>query len=77
MRGDHLVSEDELKVGQCIAFFMDLPEEKGGTDWYVGEVTRLSRSYWADVTFPDGKLWCAVKPSERGARWVALVVPTE
>ena len=51
---------------------MELPEEQGGTDWFVGRVTRVSRSTWMDVAFEDGALWCRVLESERGARWVSL-----
>ena len=75
VRGDHVAHTGPLEVGQSLAYFMILPEEKGGTDWYVGEVTRLCKPHWADVEFPDGRLWCSVKPSERMARWVALLAP--
>jgi hypothetical protein len=66
------LSNEPIKVGSQIAFFMDLPENKGGTEWFVGTVSRISKGNWADIDFADGKLWCAVKESERGSRWVAL-----
>uniref|UniRef100_A0A7S2FNL6 Uncharacterized protein n=1 Tax=Haptolina brevifila TaxID=156173 RepID=A0A7S2FNL6_9EUKA len=66
------VTDDPVQAGMELAYFMDLPPAMGGRDWFVGKVLRMSRSAWADVHFPDGKLWLAVKESERGARWVAL-----
>jgi hypothetical protein len=71
-QGDWVVTTAEPHVGQKVAFYFELPQDKGGTDWYVGTIQRLSRPHWADVDYPDGKLWCAVKESERGDRWVAL-----
>ena len=74
VQGDYLVADImELKVGQKVAYFFELSEELGGHDWYVGEVLRLCRPHWADMSFSDGKLWCRVMPSERGARWLPLV----
>ena len=56
-----------------MAYFMSLPAEKGGTEWYKGTITKLSRcKVWADVEFDDGKAWVRWKPSERGLRWVVL-----
>ena len=75
LAGEYLASQKELEVGDHLAFFLVMPEEKGGDDWYVGKVGRLCKPYWADVIFPDGNLWCAVKPSERGSRWHPVVVP--
>ena len=66
--GERHDSITKLEVGKQLAYFMILTDEKGGTDWHVGEVKRLCKPHWADVEFLDGKLWCAVKPSERGAR---------
>ena len=70
---DMLLSHEPLQVGKKLAFYMELPEHKGGTEYYIGTVSRMSKTSWADVDFPDGKLWCSVKESERGARWVALL----
>ena len=61
-----------LVQGDEVAYFMDLQPEQGGADWYVGTVVRVSKPHWADIDFIDGKLWCAVKLSEQGARWVSL-----
>ncbi len=63
-----------LAAGSEIGFFFDLPEDKGGADWYAGKVTRVCSkpTYWADVSFVDGKLWCACKPEDRGEVWVLL-----
>ena len=66
-------SEDEPKIAMLMAYFMDLPAEKGGAEWYKGAITKLSRHNWADVEFDDGKAWVRWKPSERGLRWVVLV----
>ena len=66
------LSDEPLTVGTKVAFYMQLPEDKGGIEWYLGSVARMSRSNWVDVEFPDGKLWCSMKPSERGTQWVAL-----
>ena len=71
--GNWLVTTQELRVGLHLAYFLALPEAQGGTDWFVGEISRLSNPHWADVNFADGKLWCAVKPSECGARWLPVV----
>lgn len=64
-------SEKSLEAGVDIAYYLALPEEKGGVNWYRGQVTRISKT-WADVSFPDGKLWCSCKPAERGLRWVVF-----
>ena len=66
------LSDEPLTVGTKVTFYMQLPEDKGGIEWYLGSVARMSRSNWVDVEFPDGKLWCSMKASERGTRWVAL-----
>jgi hypothetical protein len=69
-------TEGKVEAGAEIAFFMDLPEEKGGQDWFVGKITRLNKGkkHWADVDFEDGKLWCQLHEHERGesGRWVLL-----
>ena len=75
--GDYVAApgDAELKAGQHIAVFMCYPQDKGGDDWYIGVVERLCKPHWADVNFPDGKLWCAVKESERGTRWLPIISP--
>ena len=71
-----MIKENVVSAVHSIAYFMDLPPDKGGADWYVGVVLRISKcGTWADVSFSDGKLWCKVLETERGARWVAVESP--
>jgi len=67
-----VIEEGELEEGSMIGYYLVVPQELGGVDWYAGEVSRITRGTWADVMFSDGKLWCSVKPTERGTRWVML-----
>lgn len=60
----------QIAEGRKLAYYMEVAESMGGTDWFVGEVLRVSKGNWVDVEFADGKLWVSAKPSERGLRWV-------
>ena len=62
----YAICDDELKTGSLVAFNMNI---RGTQDWYVGEVLRVSKPYWSDVHFSDGKLWMKTKLSERDAMW--------
>ena len=66
------MSDSFPKDGEQIAFFFDMPDEKGGPEWYIGTVLRVSKGVWVDVNFDDGKAWCKLEETERGQRWVAL-----
>ena len=61
-----------VQVGNKVAYYLVLPDNLGGTEWYVGEVVRVSRGHWVDVKFVDGALWCSFKETERGLRWVIM-----
>jgi len=65
-------AEGEITAGGKLAYYLELPANKGGHEWFVGEVIRTSRGHWVDVSFSDGKLWLSCKPSERGQKWVLL-----
>ena len=50
-----------VQVGNKVAYYLVLPDNLGGTEWYVGEVVRVSHGNWVDVKFVDGALWCSFK----------------
>ena len=61
-----------VEVGEHAAFFFPASSGRAGpieAAWYVGRVLRLSKPWWADVSFSDGKLWMRVKTEERGHTW--------
>ena len=41
-------------------------------DWYVGKVTKRSRSIWCDVLFDDGALWMKTSLAERDVKWCVV-----
>ena len=61
------IVQDALAKGSTAAFPMALPDKEEA--WYVGTVVRMCKPYWADVSFPDGKLWMKSNAAERGVEW--------
>ena len=74
--GEYLTTDAALANDHLVAYYMDLPDNMGGVEWYVGKVLKISKcGVWADTEFEDGKCWVRILESERGLRWVALTQP--
>ena len=71
---DKPVAEDDTA-----AFFFPASDGKQGfidAFWCVGEVLEMKKgkgsAHWADILFPDGKLWMSIKGEDRGNTWFTL-----